>query len=246
MAASFFGEIVEPASRAFFDFGEDDFDEESSAEKCEFKITWKTEALRYDTVLVFHGKISNAFADRSFFDQGLCCGTVEKVTKQSLKKDAATFYSLQNDILALSVTAVEDIHSVPFIDCLDEIISKTKRVVVICSLPAARYLGEQRIEDGLLRCLVTSAKIEDLKIRCTTLEQPNFVPGVPAAFMSYCCLKQKPGYLLLCYSDDDPDVVDSRTLLPFNPIMTCPLFKSICKREHSSKLTGSAYGNIYM
>ncbi|CAB3362162.1 Hypothetical predicted protein [Cloeon dipterum] len=182
MAASFFGEIVEPASRAFFDFGEDDFDEESSTEKCEFKITWKTEAPRYDTVLVFHGKISNAFADRSFLDQGLCCGTVEKVTKQ---KDAATFYSLQNDILALSVTAVDDIHSVPFIDCLDEIISKTKRVVVICSLPAARYLGEQRIEDGLLRCLVTSAKIEDLEIKCTTLEQPNFVPGVPAACKSH-------------------------------------------------------------
>jgi len=29
MAATFFGEIVEPASRAFIDFGEDDFEEES-------------------------------------------------------------------------------------------------------------------------------------------------------------------------------------------------------------------------
>jgi len=29
MAATFFGEIVEPASRAFIDFREDDFEEES-------------------------------------------------------------------------------------------------------------------------------------------------------------------------------------------------------------------------
>jgi len=55
-------------------------------------------------------------------------------------------------------------------------------VIVVWSRSASQFLGGRKFEEGALRCLTAFAKPEDmLGLKCTTLEQPNFVSGVPAS-----------------------------------------------------------------
>lgn len=42
-------------------------------------------------------------------------------------------------------------------------------------------MSDKIVDDGLLRCLTVGSKLEEIGVKCTKLEQPNFISGVPAA-----------------------------------------------------------------
>ncbi|XP_059475708.1 proteasome assembly chaperone 1-like isoform X2 [Neocloeon triangulifer] len=244
--ATFFGEIVEPASRACFDFEEDNFEDEQLLEKCELCISWKTEIPKnIKLLLICQGPISKAFAEHYFIDEGKCCGQVEK-SQRSVKKEAAKFYSLSNDTLVCVATGVDDTLSTLFVDLVASVVDLAARVIIICSRPASQFFGESKNEEGTLRCLAVAGKTDDYGIKCSTLEQPNFVSGVSAAVLSYCCLKKKSACLFVCFSEDISAVIDSRTLTPLDPILMSPLLQPLLKGNRQSKVSGISTGNIYM
>jgi hypothetical protein len=42
-------------------------------------------------------------------------------------------------------------------------------------------MSDKIVGDGLLRCLTVCSKLEEIGVKCTKLEQPNFISGLPAA-----------------------------------------------------------------
>jgi len=64
--------------------------------------------------------------------------------------------------------------------------------------------------------------------------------------MTFCQLEMKSACLFVCYSDEDPGVVDSRTFAPFGVLSASPLLGKLFKTGHKAMLSDSSFGNIYM
>jgi hypothetical protein len=64
---------------------------------------------------------------------------------------------------------------------ISQSIKNATRVVIICSQTASKFMSDKIVGDGLLRCLTVCSKLEEIGVKCTKLEQPNFISGVPAA-----------------------------------------------------------------
>jgi hypothetical protein len=64
--------------------------------------------------------------------------------------------------------------------------------------------------------------------------------------MTLCQLEKISACLFVCYSDEDPGVVDSRTFAPFGALSASPQLSKFFKAGHKAMLSNSSFGNIYM
>ncbi|XP_075227565.1 proteasome assembly chaperone 1 [Lycorma delicatula] len=210
--ASFFGEIIQQPSRAFWDgFEEVEDNEESMVEKKPVFTLFNvkegdTEIEAYDIMIFATDDISSRFTTASLISTtSKHIATVEESIENNdnLKKKRVTaeLFKVDDKILLLKCVSVVDIcYANELLSCITPWLNCSKEVIILASKSVNEYKSLNHssvLENSFLRCLKT--KSFKNSTFCPSLECPNSLTGFPAAVASWCQVKDQPCIVYLYY-----------------------------------------------
>ncbi|XP_014291735.1 proteasome assembly chaperone 1 [Halyomorpha halys] len=230
--ATFFGEVVYPTSRAFFDdYDDSDVDNEEQDTAFENRpqltlVKLSEDSLsEYSGIIISDGTVSTGFSqiymlqksDKLLaevdFSKGNVYNPEDVVVIKQKPSITSKLYLLSNRFLLLQVSPSID---VTVANQLTTLIApwllKCKEVIVLASRHNANFRCDSinDLPSAFIRALSTSKFVFPDTIR--HLEQPNFISDFPASVLSWCESQEKPGLLIVLYSDQS--YIDSVALDP--------------------------------
>ncbi|KAK3925860.1 Proteasome assembly chaperone 1 [Frankliniella fusca] len=205
-----FGEIVEPVSRALYiDESSDEEDNLEDSGTNVTKVNWEDDTPSSPaTILVFYGQLAADFLQKVL--HGLNPKSAAHLKEKLLSRNKVPkelnlqIYKLSNGIYGCFCPNVDIGKSSSLV--LEELVPIFKRcnqVIVVCSLPAPFFKGNDSTLDlpsAFMRALYTST-FDQKDVVAPLLESPNLVTGVPASILSWCEVFDKPGCLYVSYTD---------------------------------------------
>ncbi|BES92830.1 Hypothetical protein NTJ_05641 [Nesidiocoris tenuis] len=220
---SFFGEIVFPSSRVFFD---DSDDEEGAPEnpRSPLEIKEQLQGSSFDAecnlLIISEGNVARGFTDAHLI--GPSVKAIARIVRSDPQissstrrtEEASTLYQLNETTRLLDVSSSVDILlSNNLTVLLQPVLKSTKKIVVLCSRLTVDYRCDSinNLPNAFIRTLKSSSWREPVVYR--TAEQPNFVSGFPASVASWSETMKKPCLVAVCYSDTDR--AEKTTVGPF-------------------------------
>ncbi|CAH1403100.1 unnamed protein product [Nezara viridula] len=230
--ATFFGEVVYPSSRAFFDdYDDSDVDNEEQDSSLEKKplLTLKKisddSLSEYPGIIISDGTVSTGFSqiymhqksDKLLaeveFSKDNVHNSEDVVIIKQKTNITSKLYLLSNNCLLLQVSPSIDVTVANQLTILiAPWLKKCKEIIVLASRHNANFRCDSinDLPSSFIRALSTSKYIFPVVIK--HLEQPNFISDFPASVLSWCESQEKPGLLIVLYSDQS--YIDSVTLGP--------------------------------
>lgn len=233
--ATFFGEVILPSSRAFFDDLDDsDNDDAESSNKVKPRLVLKYQQKdftfsSYDTLVISEGAVAKGFAEMYMLNKEsklLAEIILEKEQEENFSDilivkpkriDTTKLYTLPNNCLLLHLAENIDLglanqYTVLIKPCL----TNCKKVISLVSRHNSNFRCDSvnELPPAFVRGLSTS--VQPLPSSLKHLEQPNFVSNVSASVISWCEATQKPGLMLILYSDQ----------ISLDPVTLTPLLKA--------------------
>lgn len=214
--ATYFGEVVERSSRAFWgeEFDSEDDTESNSHKKCrKLEISSSAGNLTSPMIrlfLVAHGPLTEGFVESCFLDKGLPIakitetenetGEEESITRRKRKPSAV--YRLSSDVLLCMCSPHLDIaQSYDFAEKISLWMKNAEQVIILsCSYISGYHFTRYQNDspDTFLKALKTDNF--NWPVLSEILEQPNIVQGVPAAVLTWCQTFKIPAVLYVCYT----------------------------------------------
>nr|CAD7451804.1 unnamed protein product [Timema tahoe] len=212
--STFFGEIVQRPSRAFWDEEDESSDDDSNLNKPlgsnELTMKWKNEenqkTYSAELFLLVNGYVAEEYVKRVILNKDAVANIYEtqpkeksnRTSQSKLDAEVAQLYFLDSNIS-------------PFM-------REAKHVIIMTSHSVGSHFHEDRSELPLsfLKQLQTDnylgAKLYG------HLEQPNTVTGVPAQALSWCQVFKVPAVAYILYTDCEQ--VDSITTEPLRQLVS--------------------------
>lgn len=238
--ASFFGEVVFPVSRAFWDDEDENKATDCSVNQPEFFVQWlKTKPSSIDTLIVIEGEMLIDFVKECL------CPNSEEVcfVEDEKQKKIYTTYQVTNDIYLGIVSPHFDVKlSGKFVEKMGDIISSAKSIICITCCHISNFKKKDiPTVPSFLRMLTTKSGENICKSKEPYLEQPNIIYGVTAGVLSYAQIMELPSVLYVLYTDSI--VLDSLSAEPLLKLLAnyAPL--------HTVTFSGKNFfnkGNLYM
>ncbi|OAD56103.1 Proteasome assembly chaperone 1 [Eufriesea mexicana] len=239
--ATFFGEVVFPVSRAFWDD-----EDESSTSGCavnqpEFFVRWLEEKpSKIETLIVIEGEMLIDFS------RGCLCPDLKEVcfVEDDKQKKMFTIYEVSGEVYLCIVTSSFDVKlSGKLVEKIGDIILSAKNTICI----TCRHISQFKSKNipavpSFLRMLTTKNGENICKWKEPLLEQPNIIYGVTAGVLSYAQIMELPSVLYVLYADSF--VLDS---LSAEPLLK--LFAAMNYTLHDVTFSGKDFfnkGNLYM
>ncbi|CAK9822535.1 Proteasome assembly chaperone 1 [Anthophora retusa] len=236
---SFFGEVVFPVSRAFWD--EEEIGETRSVNQPQFFVQWlKEKPSQIDTLVVIEGEMLIDFSIKCL------CQNFEEMcfVEDDNQKKICTLYQVNDNVYLCAVSPRFDTKfSARLVDKMGETISIVKNTVCLTCRHISQFKNKNTpAVPSFLRMLTTENGENVCKLKEPYLEQPNIVYGVAAGVLSYAQFMELPAVLYVLYTDSFVlDSLSAKPLLELFTAMNCTLHNvTFAGKEFFSK------GNLYM
>ncbi|XP_076762697.1 proteasome assembly chaperone 1 [Xylocopa sonorina] len=239
--ASFFGEVVFPVSRAFWDEEDENEEPEYSSSQPEFFVRWlKEKPSEINTFVIIEGEMLIDFSRECL------CPNSEEVcfVENNMEKKVCTIYRINDDMYLCLVCPRFDVKfSGKLVEKIGDIISSTKSTICITCRHVSHFKSKNvPTVPSFLRMLTTRNGENICKNKEPFLEQPNIIYGVAAGVLSYAEFMEVPSVLYVLYADSFVlDSLSAEPLLKLFTAMNCTL--------HNVTFDGKDFftrGNLYM
>ncbi|XP_031825489.1 proteasome assembly chaperone 1 [Nomia melanderi] len=239
--ASFFGEVVFPVSRAFWEEEDENGSNGHTVSQKEFSVRWlKEKPTEMDTLILVEGEMLIEFSR-----QCLCQNSEEVcLVEDEDERKMCIIYQVNNGTYLCVVSPRFDVKfSGKLVDKISELILNVKCTISI----TCRHMSQFKCKDrptvpSFLRMLRTKHGESISSSKEILLEQPNIVYGIAAGVLSYAEFMELPSVLYVLYTDSFVlDSVSAEPLLKLFTTMNCTL--------HNTTFTGENFfnkGNLYM
>ncbi|KAI4487256.1 hypothetical protein M0804_005405 [Polistes exclamans] len=241
--ATYFGEVVFPSSRAFWDEyeGEESIDE--LQDEPHINIIWlKDKPTSMKKFVLVEGEIIIDFLKE------FLCHDSEKICaiQNEHNKELAVIYQVNEEDLYICIIAPSFDTKIAgdFIIKISDILSICKSIYLISWRHVSHYKSANiPAVPSFLRCLYTKSGNNLCKSHKELLEQPNIIYGVAAGILSYAQMMDFQSVLYVLYTDTF--VLDSIAAKPLIEI-----FAEISNQIlHNISFAGKSFfnkGNLYM
>uniref|UniRef100_A0A0A9YU54 Proteasome assembly chaperone 1 n=2 Tax=Lygus hesperus TaxID=30085 RepID=A0A0A9YU54_LYGHE len=243
--ATFFGEVILPSSRVFFDDSDDEEDGSPATHGNSLEVKELVPGslgAECNVLIISEGNVARGFSDNHLIgEEAQVLAEVQLPLNQQMDTDfparrkaaePTLLYKLKNSTYLLDVSSSIDILlSNNLTLSIESVLRSAKKIVVLCNRPTADYRCDSinSLPSAFLRVLKTSSWTDPLDQR--TLEQPNFVSGLPASIVSWCEATNKPCVAAICYTDTDK--AETVTVSPLHNF-----FKSSNLSQHLAPIHG--------
>nr|BAN20515.1 unkown protein [Riptortus pedestris] len=231
--ATFFGEVILPSSRAFFD-DLDDSDNDDAELLDKFKpklvLNYQEKDLmdhNYDALIISEGAVAKGFTQNYMISKESKLVAEVNLEKESednfsdvfilnpRKVESTKLYLLGNNCLLLQLSENIDLGLANQLTVLiHPILNKCQRIITLVS----RHNSDFRCDSvndlplAFVRALATSGQALPPPLK--HLEQPNFISNVSASVIGWCEASNRAGLMLILYSDQM--TLDAFTLAPLS------------------------------
>ncbi|KAF6205258.1 hypothetical protein GE061_019426 [Apolygus lucorum] len=244
--ATFFGEVILPSSRVFFDDSDDEEDGSSATQRNEFEVKELVPGslgAECNLLVISEGNVSRGFSDHHLMgEDAQVLAEIQLPSHEQMDTDfparrkaaePTLLYKLKHSTYLLDVSSSIDILlSNNLTLSIQSVLRSAKKIVVLCNRPTADFRCDSinDLPSAFLRVLKTSSWTEPLDQRI--VEQPNFISGLPASIISWCEASNKPCVAAICFTDTDrAEAVTVSPLLNF--------FKSSDLSRHLAPIHGT-------
>ncbi|KAJ8674041.1 hypothetical protein QAD02_005303 [Eretmocerus hayati] len=174
--ASYFGEIVHPSSRAFWnEIDDDEFPENTP--NIEFSLQWsEPEPTAIDKLLIVESEMLTEYVKASVLQGTKCVCTIVDSSNQ----ECAKIHFDSNDYICTVSKKVSLGDAGYFTKAIVPLISKTKKLYVFTSNHISNYKSEDCDSSVLIKSLCSCEAKKDRDPKISILDQPNIVSGVGA------------------------------------------------------------------
>ncbi|KOC64811.1 Proteasome assembly chaperone 1 [Habropoda laboriosa] len=239
--ASFFGEVVFPVSRAFWDEEDEYGATQNSVNQPQFSVRWlKEKPPQIDTLVVIEGEMLIDFSKKCLCENSeeLCLVEDDNQTK------VCSLYQVNDNVYLCIVSPRFDTKfSAKLVDKMGETISSAKNTISVTCRHISQFKNKNTpTVPSFLRMLTTENGKNVCKLKEPYLEQPNIVYGVAAGVLSYAQFMELPSVLYVLYTDSFVlDSLSAEPLLKLFTAMNCTLHNvTFAGKDFFSK------GNLYM
>ncbi|XP_039288136.1 proteasome assembly chaperone 1-like [Nilaparvata lugens] len=227
--ATFFGEVMAPVSRAFWNGAEDidDDDEGDISEPRGPVYKFKEEKPQVEnsySLMIFATDQFCSDYSRAFLMSGEpeLITEIEEVDEKSSDEQikrpqtpVASLFKIKNDVLLLACK-----RNIPLEYANDLLLmvapwlDKSKDAAVLASKPVAEFItsNKELEENAFVRVLKTKSYTEN--IPCKQLEVPNAVSGFPAAMMTWRQIHEQPCVLSVYYYANSLPLINTIDVAP--------------------------------
>lgn len=216
--ASYFGEIIEPSTRALFDEFEDDDDVKTNKR---LQLVWNQNApTTVDLFFVVHGRLSLAFAEAYLVDDNTSLiGEInlQQDNDDSHKSLPSRIYLEGTTLICLVSPSCTSDLAFQFVENISTILKNSKRVIVLTNETIYKFKTAfiNELPPAFMRELKTST--DTSKELADKLPIPNIITGIPGAVATWCQIFKKSASILICYTDQQR--LDSVTALPYTTVI---------------------------
>ncbi|XP_053984858.1 proteasome assembly chaperone 1 [Hylaeus volcanicus] len=220
---SFFGEVVFPVSRAFWDGEDEGGPSERTGNQLEFSLRWlKEKPARIETLIVVEGKMLLDFTRECL------CQNAEEVclVEDENKTKVCIIYQINDEVYLCIVSPQLDIKfSGKLVDKMSEILTNSNSTICVTCHHVSQFKCKNiPATPSFLRMLATKSGENVCSLKEPLLEQPNIVHGVAAGVLSYAEFMELPAVLYVLYIDNFVlDSVSAEPLLKLFTAMNCTL-----------------------
>ncbi|XP_047356186.1 proteasome assembly chaperone 1 isoform X1 [Vespa velutina] len=244
--ATYFGEVVFPSSRAFWDEneGEELTDE---LQELQININWlKDKPISMKKLILVEGEIIIGTDMKNFLKEGLCHDAKKICTIQDeCNKELAVIYQVNEDLYVCIIARNFDTKLAgEFVIKISDILSISKSIYLITWRHVSQYKSANIPNvPSFLRCLYTKNASDLCKSHKEILEKPNIIYGVAAGILSFAQMMEYQSVLYVLYTDSF--VLDSLAAEPLIEI-----FAEISNQDlHNITFIGKSFfnkGNLYI
>ncbi|KAK9499003.1 hypothetical protein O3M35_003526 [Rhynocoris fuscipes] len=258
--ATFFGEVILPSSRVFFEDDDSDVEDDTVSERRLLELNLLDDnslKVDYELLLIVEGTVSRGFAEVYLLNEKTTPLAEIYLPKEENndnlveisphKEDNSILYKLNNKTLLLKTSPSLDLtlanqltlKVMPWLE-------KSKTVLIFNSKAVSDYRCESidTLPASFEKTLTTSA-VSEIPSTYQRLEQPNFISGFSASVASWCECMNKPCTLHINYTDKS--ILDSITTAPLLKIMnTSNLSHLIVNENIDSSKFGISCDQSYM
>ncbi|XP_003707315.1 proteasome assembly chaperone 1 [Megachile rotundata] len=239
--ASFFGEVVFPVSRAFWDEEDENAPTGQPVYQPKFFVQWlKAKPIRINTVIVVEGEMLIDFSRECLAQNSEEVCFVE----DDKQKKACSIYQVNEEVyLCIVLTHFDVKFSSKLVDKMTDILSNVENTICITCRHISQFKNNNVPTDpSFLRMLATKCGTNVCKLKVPFLEQPNIVYGVTAGVLSYAEFTGLPAVLYVLYTDSFAlDSSSAEPLIKIFEAMNCTL--------HDVSFAGKDFfnkGNLYL
>ncbi|KAK6636792.1 hypothetical protein RUM43_010455 [Polyplax serrata] len=264
--ALFFGEIVEPSTRAIFDEFSDE--EENAVERpkrinipvrdlCfrQLNVSWnggdKNLPPIIEVCFIVQGRLSLAFAEICLIDE-TCVKIGEINVTQSednnegvpeYPKEKVTpsrIYRDNHNVICLISPSLSSTLGYQLVgETITPLLKLSKKIVILTNDSVYNYKTHflQNLPPAFIKELKTSHGSHSHIAE--PIETPNFITGIPAAVFTWCEIFKKDASAFICYSDQEK--LDSITAEPYISVLR-KVNKDIIKKENLDFNKKTIYG----
>uniref|UniRef100_A0A0V0G6M2 Proteasome assembly chaperone 1 n=1 Tax=Triatoma dimidiata TaxID=72491 RepID=A0A0V0G6M2_TRIDM len=257
--ATFFGEVILPTSRVFFD----DYDDSDNEEEYQVERTLEVKLLdenslnhEFELLIIVEGIVCRGFADLYLVNANTSRlaefhlpveeerDNLVEITPH--KEEASVLYKLNDKTLLLRTSPAIDIfisHQltlkvIPWIE-------RCKNIMTFNSKSVCDYRCEIRedLPPTFERTLVTSA-VKNIPPGLRYMDQPNFITGFCASVAGWCECMDKPCIVHIIFTDNSS--LDSITFAPLFKIFETSNVKHLIVNKPDSSKLGISCDQSYM
>ncbi|XP_076164543.1 proteasome assembly chaperone 1 [Ptiloglossa arizonensis] len=238
---SFFGEVVFPVSRAFWDEDDENGPSGDTVNQLEFSIRWlKEKPTRINKLVMIEGEMLLDFSRECL------CQNLEEVCliEDENKKKICIIYQINNEIYLCMVSPHFNVkYSGKLVDKMSDILLNTNCIICVTCRHMSQFKHKNILAvPSFLRMLVTKNGENTCNFKVPLLEQPNIVYGVTAGVLSYAEFMDLPSVLYILYADNFVlDSLSAEPLLKLFKEINCTLHDVTFSRENIFNK-----GNLYI
>ncbi|XP_058802142.1 proteasome assembly chaperone 1-like isoform X5 [Phymastichus coffea] len=238
--ASYFGEVILPSSRAFWNDDEDD-DTFYRQDDTEFKSNWiESEPAEVEKLLVIEGEMIINYIYACLLQNAKVVCNIEYESEKNKTK----IYFVDDIYICAISSKLNLAQAGKLTETISSLLRKCKAIYTFTSDHISHFKSEEEIySTSILKSLYSSKARNNKNWKISVLNQPNIVTGVCAGVLSYAEMANLSCIMYILYTDTF--TLDSKNASPLTDLLA----EVIGKTFPSFTTGGSSFfnkGNLYL
>ncbi|XP_014220246.1 proteasome assembly chaperone 1 [Trichogramma pretiosum] len=238
---SYFGEVVHPSSRAFWNDDDDDEAFHCHEDNLGFSINWTNEEpVTIKKFILIEGQIVAEFTLSCVLKDADIVGNIENKSE----KPVAKIYKI-DDVYICVIDSNSDLTEAgELTKTLSHLLSKIEKLYAITADHLSNLKSTEEIDsESTLKLLCSSKAAKENNFKDCILNQPNIVTGLSAGVLTYADIQDIFCIIYILYTDTFD--LDSKNASPLTKLFSTLMEKPIPQFKTSGPCFFNK-GNLYM
>jgi len=236
--ASYFGEVVHPSSRAFWNDDEDYDIIDGSQDNVEFVLNWiDEEPSLIKKFVVVEGEMMTDFMVNSVFESSTRCVCTINYETSKIYAVGDVYVCVISSKLSLALAG-------QLVSTMIPLLKKSEKIVLLSAEHESQHKSEEENDSvSFLKTLCSQKARLDKNLNTSPLNQPNIIAGVCSGALTYAEIANLHCIMYILYTDTF--TLDSKNTLPLKKLFV-ETFGSSFSKFTSEDTRCFNKGNLYM